>query len=62
MTKKMLALILTAMLALTLNACKPYDYSNCNTCQTATSGGQIMNNQNVSTQVWNWLDQFDTTK
>ena len=60
MNKKMLSLVLTAILALTLSACNPY--KNCNTCNSATSGGQIMNNQNVSTQVWNWLDQFDTTK
>ncbi len=59
MTKKLLTLVLTALLALTLSACK---YENCSTCQSRESGGQIMNNQNVVQQAWDYLDQFDTTK
>lgn len=59
MNKKMIALVLSVVMFI-LSACNPY--SNCSTCNSATSGGQIMNNQNASQQVWDWLDQFDTTK
>lgn len=53
-----LLLVVMMLLSFSLSACNPGD---CSTCKTPTSGGQIMNPDNAVTNIWQWLEQFDTT-
>ena len=52
-----LALIALFALSFLLTACG----EPCTTCSGRETGGQVMNPNNSSQQVWNFLDQFDTT-
>lgn len=57
MHKTLYALLVALFVLVALSACG----GPCTSCDGRSAGGQVMNSNNASQNVWHFLDQFDTT-